>query len=167
MRLKILNAKTRKEGSITRKTIAGLVIAAASTLLFAGDPFAGFWRLDLAKSKLPPPLPRSQTSRIDVEGDSIRIREVIETDKGDRITITVDARLDGKDYPIHGTSFADTVAYERLDPHTLKGTVKKSGRIITNEKIVVSPDGTTMTSAYSGLDATGKEVTATAVFIKQ
>jgi len=150
-----------------RKTIAGLVIAAAATLLFAADPFSGFWRLDLAKSKLPPPLPRSQTSRIDVEGDGIHIREVIENDKGGQITITVDARFDGRDYPIHGTPFADTVAYERIDAYTLKGTVKKAGRIIANEKIVVSPDGATMTSAYSGIDATGKVATATAVFEKQ
>ena len=150
-----------------RKTIAGLVIAAAATLLFAADPFSGFWRLALAKSKLPPPLPRSQTSRIDVEGDGIHIREVIENDKGGQITITVDARFDGRDYPIHGTPFADTVAYERIDAYTLKGTVKKAGRIIANEKIVVSPDGATMTSAYSGIDATGKVATATAVFEKQ
>ncbi len=152
---------------MTRKTIAGLVIAAAATLLFAADPFAGFWRLDLAKSKLPPPLPRSQTSRIDVDGDSIHIREDIENDKGERMTITVDARFDGRDYPIHGTPFADTVAYERIDSHTLKGTVKKAGRIISNEKIVVSSDGATMTSTYSGIDATGKEATATAVFEKE
>jgi hypothetical protein len=152
---------------MTRKTIAGLVIAAAATLLFAADPFAGFWRLDLAKSKLPPPLPRSQTSRIDVDGNSIHIREDIENNKGERLTITVEARFDGRDYPVHGTPFADTIAYERIDPRTLKGTVKKAGRVITNEIIVISPDGTTMTSSYSGTDATGKEATATAVFEKQ
>jgi len=152
---------------MARKAIASLIVAAAATLLFAADPFAGFWRLDLAKSKLPPPLPRSQTSRIEVKGDRLHIREDIENNKGERMTITVEARFDGRDYPVHGTPFADTIAYERIDPHTLKGTVKKAGRVITNEIIVVSPDGTTMTSTYSGIDATGKEATATAVFEKQ
>jgi hypothetical protein len=156
-----------KGESMTRKAIGGFVITAAATLLFAADPFSGFWRLNLAKSKLPPPLPRSQTSRINVDGDSIHIHEEIENDKGERMTITVEARFDGRDYPIHGTPFGDTVAYERIDPYTLMGKVKKSGRIISREKIVVSSDGATMTSTYSGIDATGREAAATAVFEKQ
>jgi hypothetical protein len=32
----------------------------ALLLLAAGDPFAGTWKLNVAKSKLPPPLPLTQ-----------------------------------------------------------------------------------------------------------
>jgi hypothetical protein len=147
-----------------KRAVAGLVAAAALALGAAGDPLAGFWRLNLAKSNLPPPLPRSQTALIEVRGDRISIREDIVNERGELLTITLEAGFDGEDYPIHGSPFADTVAYERVDDHTLRCKVKKAGRVITNEKVVVSADGLTMTGTYSGIDATGRSVTATAVF---
>jgi hypothetical protein len=139
--------------------------------LFAGlagaDPFSGTWVLNLSKSKLPPPLPQRQTSYIEANSKSIRIRELIVNDKGERMSITVDAKFDGKDYPIIGSPFVDTVAYQRVDSHTLKGTVKKAGQVVTTEKATVSPDGKTLTGSYSGTDLTGKQVTGVAVFEKQ
>jgi hypothetical protein len=136
---------------------------------FAGaDPFSGAWVLNLSKSKLPPPLPRSQISHIDADSNGIRVREEIVSDKGERITITVDAKFDGKDYPITGSAFADTVAYQRVDSHTIKGTVKKAGKVVVTEAATVSEDGKTLTGTYSGIDATGSEVKdAVAVFDKQ
>lgn len=139
--------------------------------LFAGlasaDPFSGTWVLNLSKSKLPPPLPRSQTSSIEANSNSIRIRELIVNDKGEQMSITVDAKFDGQDYPIVGSPFVDTVAYQRLDSHTLKGTVKKAGKVVTTEKATVSPDGKTLTGTYSGTDLSGRQVTGVAVFEKQ
>jgi hypothetical protein len=152
---------------MNRKAIVGLAAAAVITLWAAVDPFSGFWRLNLAKSRLPPPLPRSQSTNIEVTGEAIHIREDIEMEKGERMVITVDARFDGKDYPIHGSPFADTVAYERVNVRTFKGTVKKAGRVITNETVVVSADGKTLAGTYSGIDATGKTASGTAIFERQ
>ena len=139
--------------------------------LFAGlagaDPFSGTWVLNLSKSKLPPPLPRSQTSSIEANSKSIRIRELIVNDKGEQMSITVDAKFDGKDYPIIGSPFVDTVAYQRVDSHTLKGIVKKAGQVVTTEQATVSPDGKTLTGTYSGTDLSGRQVTGVAVFEKQ
>lgn len=148
------------------------VRAALCTIaLFAGlagaDPFSGTWVLNLSKSKLPPPLPQSQTSYIEANSKSIRIRELIVNDKGEQMSITVDAKFDGKDYPIIGSPFVDTVAYQRVDSHTLKGIVKKAGQVVTTEKATVSPDGKTLAGTYSGTDLSGKQVTGVAVFEKQ
>ncbi|MGB9073168.1 MAG: hypothetical protein WCC22_10920 [Terriglobales bacterium] len=139
--------------------------------LFAGlagaDPFSGTWVLNLSKSKLPPPPPQRQTSSIEADSKGIRIRELIVNDKGEQMSITVDAKFDGKDYPIIGSPFVDTVAYQRVDSHTLKGIVKKAGQVVTTEKATVSPDGKTLTGTYSGTDLNGKQVTGVAVFEKQ
>jgi len=135
--------------------------------LAAADPFSGTWVLNLSKSTLPPPPPQSQTSHIKASSKSIRIRELIVNDKGKQMSIAVDAKFDGKDYPITGSPFVDTVAYQRVDSHTLKGIVKKAGRVVTTEKATVSPDGKTLTGTYSGTDLTGKQVTGVAVFEKQ
>ena len=136
-------------------------------LLAAGDPFSGVWKLSLAKSKLPPPLPQSQTVRIEADQGSIRIREEILSEKGERLTITVDAKFDGKEYSIIGSPFADTVAYQRVDSNTLKGIARKAGKVVVSETAVVSEDGMTLTATYSGTDATGKPVSGIAVLEKQ
>jgi hypothetical protein len=150
-----------------RKILVGLLVAAALAWSGAADPFAGLWRLNLAKSNLPPPLPQSQTVRIEVEGGTIRMREEIVNERGEHLIITLEAGFDGRDYPIYGTSQADTVAYERVDERTLRSTIKKSGRVVMKETIFVSADGRTVTGTYSGTDASGRIVTASAVFDRQ
>ncbi len=151
-----------------KKTFMGLLVAAALAWGSGGaDPFQGFWRLNLAKSKLPPPLPKSQTVSVDIEGSTIRMREEIVDSSGERQIITLEARFDGRDYPIYGTSHADTVAYERVDERTLRSTIKKAGRVVLKETVVVSSDGMTLTGTYSGTDAKGRDVTAAAVFDRQ
>jgi len=135
--------------------------------LAGADPFSGTWVLNLAKSKLPPPPPKSQTSYIKADSKRIRIRELVINDDGKQMSITVDAKFDGKDYPIVGSPFVDTIAYQRVDSHTLTGIAKRAGQIVTTEKATVSADGKTLTGFYSGTDLNGKQVTGVAVFEKQ
>ncbi|MBZ5538099.1 MAG: hypothetical protein LAO31_19275 [Acidobacteriia bacterium] len=145
-----------------------VVLCCVSLCVFAAeDPFSGQWKLNPSKSKLPPPLPQSQVSYIEADATHIQVREEIINDKGERMTITVDAKFDGKDYPIVGAPSADTVAYQRLNSRTVKGVAKKDGKVILRETVVVSPDGMTMTGTYHGTDATGRQVRAVAVFDKQ
>lgn len=69
-------------------------------------------------------------------------------EKGQRLTVTVNARFDGKDCPV-------------------KGAVKKAGKVVTSETATISADGKTLTGSYSGTDATGKQVEAVAVLERQ
>ncbi len=133
-------------------------------LLAGGDPFSGTWKLNLQKSKFTSPVPRSQTALIQADAAGLRIREEVVTDTGEKLTITVDARFDGKDYPITGAPFADAVAYERVDSRTIRGVGKKSGRVVMRETVVVSADGKTVTGTYTSPD--GKPA-GVAVFDKQ
>jgi len=144
------------------RTVAALC-ALSFCVFAAGDPFSGTWKLNPSKSKLPLPMPRSQTVHIKAGSRSIRIREEVVEEDGKRLTVTVKARFDGKDYAVAGSPFADAVAYQRVDSHTLKGTVKKAGKVVTSETATISADGKTLTGSYSGIDATGKQVDAVAV----
>jgi hypothetical protein len=129
----------------------------------ASDPFSGVWKLNLAKSELVPPVPRSQVVRIEAGAEGIRIREEVTNETGEPLLIRVDAKFDGKDYPITGSTFADAGAYRRVDSHTLSAVAKKSGKVIETETVAVSPDGQTLTAHYTYTDASGKRVSATAV----
>jgi hypothetical protein len=150
-----------------KATLASLFCAVLLYSCASTDPFTGVWKLDLEKSKLPAPLPQSQTVHIQVVGMSIHVQEEIVNDKGERITITGDARFDGKDYSIKGSDFADSVAYERLDRNTIKGAGKKAGKVVVNETAVLSKDAKTLTTTYTGTDASGRQGTYVAVFHKQ
>ncbi len=151
-------------------TFATKVLPVLTLSIFLGaaeDPFSGVWTLNLMKSKLPPPLPKSQIVRVEAGASRIRITEEVVDAKGAAMNISVDARFDGKDYPVKGSPFADAVSYRRVDRFTIKGIGKKDGKVVMHETVTVSPDGRTMTGTYSGTDATGKDVTATAIFEKQ
>ena len=63
------------------KTVAALC-ALSFCLFAAGDPFSGSWKLNPSRSKLPPPIPRSQTVRIKAGSRSIRIREEVVDKRG-------------------------------------------------------------------------------------
>jgi hypothetical protein len=131
------------------------------------DPFTGTWKINLAKSHLPPPMPRSLVTHIECDAAGLTVREEIVDADGRPMTVTGKAGFDGKDYPVTGTPFADTVSYQRVDSHTIKGTSKRGGKIVTHETVIVSLDGKTMTATYTSKDAQGNDSVATAVFEKQ
>jgi hypothetical protein len=144
-----------------------MMLVLLRTLSFAEDPFSGTWVLNLSKSKIPPPSPKSQIVEILVDGPSIQVTEELVTASGESMTISTNARFDGKDYPVKGAPYADAVAYQRVGPRTIRGVGKKDGKVVMRETVIVSPDGKTVTGTYSGKDAAGKEVTAIAVFEKR
>ena len=134
------------------------------SLLAAGDPFSGVWKLNLSKSTLPPPAPKSQRVHIKAGSGGIEIREEIDNQQGGPTAVSVKAKFDGKEYPVDGSPFADSVIYERADRYTIKGLAKKAGKVVSRETVILSKDGKTMTVTYTGSDPAGKAVTATAVF---
>ncbi len=143
---------------------AAIIIAGLCSSCASGDPFVGNWRLNLAKSRLPDPLPQSQVVHIQISDQIIRLQEDIVSGKGDKLTVKVHAKFDGQDYAIDGSPYADTVAYTRPDRNTIKGKGKKGTKVILDETAVVSPNGKTLTTTYSGIDASGRPGTYVAVF---
>jgi hypothetical protein len=135
----------------------------------ADDPFTGTWVLNLSKSNIPPPFTaaKSQIVHLAINGSDFEIREEVVTDSDEKLTIHAKAKFDGKDYPITGTPAVDTIAAERVDRNTIKAVWKKDGKVVMKETAVVSPDGNSITGTYSITGATGKQVTAIAVFEKK
>ena len=151
---------------MTGKIILVLLIFFLGFVSPADDPFSGTWVLNLAKSKIPAPVQKSQTANAVVDELDLEISMEIVNSSGERLVIHTKAKFDGKDYPVTGTPYADTVAYERVDRNTIKGIAKKDGKIVQREILVVSSDGKIMTGTYYIADSTGEQMTATAVFEK-
>lgn len=65
---------------------------------------------------------------------------------------TINARLDGKDYPNEGPNARpdSSSASRRVDEHTLEMTDKRGGNVRDTREISVSPDGKTLTMTVHG-----------------
>jgi hypothetical protein len=143
------------------------VVLAISLSLFAAEsPFSGTWKLNLAKSKLTPPVPKSDIAVVDADENGLKLNEDVIDDKGQPLKISWEAKFDGNDYPVTGDPSSDSISYQRVNANTLKGKAKKDGKVATDATIVVSKDGKVTTVNYTDYSQ-GKPAKGTAVYEKQ
>ena len=153
-----------------RTKTVGLTLAlciSAVALGFAEDPELGTWKLNEAKSKIAPGMPKNHTVVYEAAGDSVKIT-VDGTDKDGKATHNEwTGKFDGKDYPVTGDPNSDMRSYTKVDTHKLKFTVKQNGKSTTTGRVVVSADGKIRTVTVTGTDAEGKKFKSVAVYDKQ
>jgi len=138
------------------------------------NPAVGTWKLDIEKSKFSPgPPPKSATLVIEAQGESLKTTyEEVESDDS-HVGYAYTATLDGKDYPLAGTSEpdrlrgADTVSLRRDSSRAYGGMFKKAGQVLMTDMTSVSKDGKTLKLTVNGVDSKGQRVTLTTVWDKQ
>jgi ABC-type transport system substrate-binding protein len=145
-----------------------LVLLAFGVTLWSADPAIGTWKLNTAKSKYSPgPAPKRATIAFEENAEGVkRTGESIDAD-GNKTSFEYTAKYDGKDYPVSGSELYDAIALKRLDDHTVESTLKKSGKVMTTARRVVSKDGKTMTLTITGINAKGEKIKNIAVYEKQ
>ena len=139
-----------------------------ATLLVAADPTVGTWKLNTAKSKYSPgPAPKSATITYEETADGIkRMGESVEAD-GTKTSFEYTAKYDGKDYPVTGSDTFDMIALKRINDRTTQATLKKSGKVVSTARRVVSKDGKMLTLTITGTNAKGQKMKNIAVYDKQ
>jgi len=146
-------------------TLALCFVAAA--VCFASDVQVGNWKLNEAKSKLAPGVPKNSTVVYEATGEDVKVT-VDGTDKDGKATHNEwKGKVDGKDYPVTGDPNSDTRSLKKVDDHTLQLTAKKGGNVTITGQIAVSADGKTRTVTTSGTDAEGKKFTNVSVYDRQ
>jgi hypothetical protein len=132
----------------------------------SNDPFTGTWTFNPSKSALSFPAPRSWLQHVQSNAHELMLREDIVLADGTEFTVSLQAGFDGKDYPVAGSRYVDTMAYTRPELRTILGFDKQNGSITRRGTVSVSPAGDSLTillSLYSG----GREfATGTLVFAK-
>jgi len=136
-------------------------------MCFAANPNMGTWKLNEAKSKLSPGMPKNLTVVYEAAGDSIKGTIDGVDGQGKPTHSEWIGKFDGKDYPVTGDSMSDTRAIKQIDDRTYELTVKKNGKITMTGQAAVSADGKSRTVTVSGADPSGKKVTSIAVYDKQ
>ena len=143
-----------------------LLVLAVSAV--AADPFAGKWKLNLARSKYHAgQAPKKYEVHIKNLDNGLQCKaHRVEVD-GKEYREEWSAKYDGKDYPMTGDPTVDTVALKRIDAGTIEVVFKKGGKEVETSRVVVSPDGKTTTVMAKAKDDKGQDPTAVLILEKQ
>jgi hypothetical protein len=140
-----------------------LVIAIATMLGAAEDPFTGTWNLDVAKSKIHPgPAPQSQTVSIAPDG-KVSFHAVAADGKTTDWSYLPSS--DGTPSQITGVPDS-TVTIRKLGNGTVEH-VWKFGPATERGKAVLSKDGKVMTYTLRGKNSQGQAVHEVEIYEKQ
>ena len=150
-----------------RVVLTFVMLFVGATICFAANPNLGTWKLNEAKSKSSPGLPKNVTVVVAAVGDNIKVTLDGVDGDGKPTHSEWTGKFDGKDYPVTDDPTSDMRSYKTIDDHTLEFAAKKGGKVTISGKVVISVDGKTRTVTVSGTDAAGKKVTGTAVYDRQ
>jgi hypothetical protein len=152
----------------------GLVILVASVLAIfavtatADGQHSGVWKLNVAKSKYSPgPGPKELTETIVLSGSRYKVDANGTAPDGKPMHIAFDARFDGKDYPMIGVPWANTLTVKWIDADTPQIIQKKGGQVTMIITCKVSTNGKTRRCTLKGTDEQGHNVNNIVVFDRQ
>ena len=153
-----------------KTTTTGLTLALCffgAAVCFADDPQMGTWKLNEAKSKFAPGVPKLHTVVYETAGDNVKVT-VDGTDKDGKSTHNEwTGKFDGKDYPVTGDPTSDMRSYTKVGDRVLRFTVKKDGKITVTGRILVLADGKSRVVTASEAGPEGKSSRNRAVYDKQ
>jgi hypothetical protein len=150
-----------------RTVLTFVMLFVGLAICSAQNPSLGTWKLNEAKSKLTPGLPKNVTVKYEAAGDSIKATIDGVDGQGKPTHNEWTGKFDGKDYPVTGDMASDTRSIKQVDDHHYDLTVKKNGKVTMTGKAVIAADGKSRTITISGTNAAGAKVESTALYDKQ
>ena len=154
-----------------QRIVARVVIGLATTAIamFGADIMLGTWKFNAAMSKSTSSNPiKSRTEVWESTPDGgVKVTRAEQWADGSTINASYAFKYDGKEYPVTGAPW-DTIAVTRLDTHTTRFEIKKTGgKLHITGRNSISKDGKTKTLNSNGTDAQGRAVHSTTVFDRQ
>lgn len=129
----------------------------------------GEWALNVEQSVSAPggPVYGRGTLTIEPWDDGVRLTYEMVGVRGGVTHLEWTGTLDGTDYPVQGVEEFITFAYRRLDDRAYEVISKVDLAVMATSTMTLSVDGNTITTATTGKNAQGDEVTTTAVYEKR
>jgi ribosomal protein S18 len=118
-------------------------------------------------STAPVQRPKSATITYEETTDGIKRTGDSVDAEGKKTSFEYTAKYDGKEYPVSGSDDFDSITLQQINDHTVQATPKKSGKVVSTARRVVSKDGKVMTLTITGTNAKGQKMKNTAVYEKQ
>lgn len=159
---------TNRKISLGLTTVLVAAVSVFAATATAVGQHSGVWNLNLAKSKYSPgPGPKELTETIVLSRNRYKVDANGTAADGKPMHIEFDAKFDGKEYPMIGVPWADTLAVKWIDADTPQIIQKKDGQVTMIITCAVSTNGKTRTCTLKGTDEEGRKVNNVVVFDRQ
>ena len=157
--------RKRSIGPITLFVVALSIFAATAA---ADGQHSGVWKLNPPKSTYNPgPGPKELTETIILSKNRYKVDANGTAVDGKPMHIEFDAKYDGKDYPMIGVPWADTLSVKWIDADTPQIIQEKDGQVTMIITCKVSTNGKTRTCTLKGMDEEGRKVNNVVLFDRQ
>lgn len=134
------------------------------------DPWAGTWKMDVAKSKLHGPAPKEEivtSEGTGPKGDIVKFNITAVRADGTTVHESFDGKADGQPYPfIADGQEVGKNSYRRVSARKFSGQDTGADGSTTSETITLSQDGKTITIKSHGKTPQG-EYDETVIYVKQ
>ena len=153
----------------SRTSLAALVVLVTAFALAEDfDPEMGTWKLNEGKSRIAAGSPK-YTRAVYSEAANDMVKVVLEgvDGAGKRVRNEWTGRFDGKDYPVTGDPSSDARSYTPAGERTLNIAIKKDGQVVMTGQTVVTANYKTRRTTTKGTDASGRDLSSSAVYDKQ
>ena len=150
----------------TRIAVVSVALLIVAAICSAASPQMGTWRLNEAKSKMPPQMGKNMTVTYAEKGEKIQLTTYGIDKDGKRTHGVWVGKWDGKAYPTKGNPGWNATAYKVVNDRTNEITAMKDGKVAWTGKITVSADGKSRTVTMNGTGADGKKFSGKAVYDK-
>jgi hypothetical protein len=127
-----------------KKLIVAAVALLMPALAAAQVSLDGTWKIDVASAKFP----EKPESYVLKDG-----RFTCST-----CVPTIDVKADGKDHPVTGSNYFNTIAVTIVDANVVRFTSKKDGKVVQESTDTVGSDGMTLTEELTGFPPAGEPV---------
>lgn len=129
------------------------------------EPLVGTWLLDVGKSTFSPrPGPKGQMRTYAISDGVEKMTSRGISGEGKPTFVHYQARYDGKDYDIIGSTGGNKISLKRIDRLTSESTQKRDGKAVIVATRRVSSDAKTLTVETKGTLPDGRMLDAIMVF---
>jgi len=150
---------------VLRAAIAAVICSAVVQAQGLKEPLQGTWLLDVGKSRfMPMPGPKGQMRTYALADGLEKMSSRGISGEGKPTFVHYQARYDGKDYDIIGSTGGNKISLKRLDRFTTQSTQKRDGKPVIVATRRVSSDEKTLTVETQGTLPDGRPLNATMVF---
>jgi hypothetical protein len=150
---------------VLQAAVAALICSVVVQAQDHREPLEGTWLLDVGKSRfMPLPGPKGQMRTYALADGLEKMTSRGISGEGKPTVVHYQARYDGKDYDIIGSTGGNKISLKRLDRFTTQSTQKRDGKPVIVATRRVSSDEKTLTVETRGTLPDGRTLNATMVF---
>ena len=135
-----------KTSLIVTSIALSMPLPASAKKVAASPLWSGTWQLNVAASKLTPPVgKRSETRIYVVTGNEISVKATGTDATGKALQYSYAGPFDGKPYPMIGNPVGDKIALTLVNPLRADATVTMGKTVTAMSSSNISPDGKHLT----------------------